>query len=178
MLYETTNISSLFKDNDLNPFVTNFFKDQSQPNFETSSVLELANQIPFFASIQNSSSIYKKLHDISSLDNNWDGYGATPIESASLDNVKLLINRLPTCFPTPEVSPSPNGTVSLDWEIGNAGFSIEIGNTSFSAFFKDDTGIFPFNGAFDVDDVIRLISSRLSSFCPIIQLPHSIIDLP
>lgn len=51
----------------------------------------------------------------------WDGYDAVPItEEAYLEARRLLLSLPITSFiPLPEVTPEPNGTISLEWSKGN-----------------------------------------------------------
>lgn len=46
---------------------------------------------------------------------NWDGYGAEPISSDTLTYARSFIRALPTSLGKPEVSPSADGAIALEW---------------------------------------------------------------
>lgn len=45
----------------------------------------------------------------------WDGYNALPLDSDALLRTIEMILSLPDGFPLPEISPEPDGSISLDW---------------------------------------------------------------
>lgn len=45
----------------------------------------------------------------------WDGNGAHPIDFAAVLQVARFLRALPDRVPLPEISPEPDGSVSLDW---------------------------------------------------------------
>lgn len=66
---------------------------------------------------------------------NWDGYGAEPINLLALWNAEDLIRALPDGFPVPEVAPEPDGSISLDWtESVTRRLSASIGPSNRFAF--------------------------------------------
>ena len=79
------------------------------------------------------------LEQLASMEPNWDGYGALPIDRATFWNSLSALRRLRSMVPSPEIVPNPNGTISFEWstEIGEA--HIEIGRTRF-AFLAKPTG--------------------------------------
>jgi hypothetical protein len=77
---------------------------------------------------------------IASLADNWDGYGANKIAQETAHNTKVALSRLYKFAPIPEMTPNPNGTISLEWE-SNQGFAhLEIGLKSFSFYIKPRYG--------------------------------------
>ena len=59
---------------------------------------------------------------------NWDGYGARPIFKSVRKYVNKFLDALPVDTPTPELSPDPDGEISLEWCYArNKMFSISIG---------------------------------------------------
>jgi hypothetical protein len=46
---------------------------------------------------------------------NWDGEGACALETAAIQNTKRFIRAFPDGLPIPDVSPEPDGSISLDW---------------------------------------------------------------
>lgn len=45
----------------------------------------------------------------------WDGYDAEPVQRRAVEQAKVLIDTLPYGCPLPEVTPDPDGEISLDW---------------------------------------------------------------
>ncbi len=59
---------------------------------------------------------------------NWDGYGARPIDLNSFNEAKRFIRALPTTVPDPEVAVDPDGEISLEWYFEpRKVFSVSIG---------------------------------------------------
>ena len=60
---------------------------------------------------------------------NWDGYGAMPIDHRSYENALHFAMSLPLNIPSPEVDVTPNGKVLFTWSEGKRKiFSVIIGN--------------------------------------------------
>lgn len=58
----------------------------------------------------------------------WDSEGACPLSLPALGNAEDFIRALPDELPFPEVSPEPDGAISLDWIVSRHRlFSISIG---------------------------------------------------
>ena len=49
---------------------------------------------------------------------NWDGYGAEALKKNISKNLKELIDLFPNKVKLPSVTPSPDGTIDLDWDEG------------------------------------------------------------
>ena len=65
----------------------------------------------------------------------WDGYGALPIDPLVVWNAEEFIRALPDNLPVPEVSPEPDGSISFDWiRSRNQIVSVSIGTTNRLAF--------------------------------------------
>lgn len=47
---------------------------------------------------------------------NWDGYGALPIDSRSVEQALRFIQALPTTVPAPDISADPDGEVGFLWQ--------------------------------------------------------------
>ena len=45
----------------------------------------------------------------------WDGYEANPVTLEALEQISLLIQDLPTWAPQPNIVPTPQGEISLEW---------------------------------------------------------------
>lgn len=49
------------------------------------------------------------------LDDDWDGYGATPLSVGAYSEARQFIRALPNSWPMPEVVPEPEGSIALEW---------------------------------------------------------------
>ena len=83
--------------------------------------------------------IIKSIISFRSLENNWDGYGAYPLEVLSAQNAIEILQRLSekTASNINDFFSNPNGTITLVWENqARESVSIEIGNNTFSYYKK------------------------------------------
>lgn len=77
----------------------------------------------------------------------WDGYGARPVDSRAIGQAKLLVDALPWAVPMPSVSADPDGEVSLSWDAASdAVFGVSVrgdGRIAWAGRLADDrtTGI-------------------------------------
>lgn len=71
---------------------------------------------------------------------NWDGYGSLAIRPETKANAIEGIQSVLLEAPVPEVSPSPNGTLSFEWETKGGAAHLEVGQTMFSFYVKPRTG--------------------------------------
>lgn len=49
---------------------------------------------------------------------NWDGYGALPIQEKALLEAERFITVIPAFMPDPEIVPEPSGDIGLQWSFG------------------------------------------------------------
>lgn len=62
---------------------------------------------------------------------NWDGYGALPVDRSTLELAAELIRSLPDRLPTPEFAIEPDGSVSMDWlPTPHRTFTLSVGKTA------------------------------------------------
>ncbi len=62
---------------------------------------------------------------------NWDGYGAQPVDPNSFNEAERFIRALPTTVRKPEVAVDPDGEISLEWYFEpRKVFSVSIGKRS------------------------------------------------
>ena len=74
--------------------------------------------------------------EFAAMKENWDGYGAARIAEAASNNAKSALSRLLGVTPCPDLSPNPNGTISMEWE-GESGYAVlEVGNSRYSFYMK------------------------------------------
>lgn len=48
----------------------------------------------------------------------WDGYGAAPLSSDVLTEIRTLLEFLPSPLPAPDIVPEPTGAIGLEWRRG------------------------------------------------------------
>lgn len=77
-----------------------------------------------------------KLNKISKLEDDWDLFGANVVSVECVKNVSVIINDLYQDIPSPDIYPNPNGTITLDWEVGEQLLSIEVGDTNYSSYWE------------------------------------------
>lgn len=92
---------------------------------------------PAFSEVRKD--VIDKIIAFKSLNENWDGYGAFPLEvksaSSAIQFILLLNDRIVEKIS--DVSPTPNGTVSLVWENDvNERLALEVGNNTLSYYVK------------------------------------------
>ncbi len=59
---------------------------------------------------------------------NWDGYGAQPMDPDSFNEAVRFVRALPTTIPDPDVSVDPDGEISIEWHLEpRRVFSVSIG---------------------------------------------------
>lgn len=71
---------------------------------------------------------------------NWDGYGALAITKEIKGNALSMLARFETTVAAPEVTPNPNGTISLVWETSKGYGHLEIGRTRYSFYVQPSVG--------------------------------------
>lgn len=106
------------------------------------------NYTDFLTPYSNKQTIYT-LNEINSnilsfacLKNDWDGFGAFPLENKSSVNALSIVSMLNKEI-TNQISdlfPNPHGTLTIEWETSNGLLSLEIGNEEIS-FFKEKLGV-------------------------------------
>ncbi len=69
-------------------------------------------------------SILKRLSELLSLGENWNGYGEKPIQENAVKKAIAVLDTVYQKGPVPEVVPTPDGGVQLEWE--KNGYEIEI----------------------------------------------------
>ena len=80
------------------------------------------------------------IEDFSKFEKAWDGYDALPIHEGVIKSAKYYITSLPDRFPCPELTPDPNGTISMEWETHEGIAHLEIGKTRYSLYIKRHSG--------------------------------------
>lgn len=81
------------------------------------------------------------VHELGTLDEDWDGYGAIKLNEITVRNAINSIDYILNNSPLPEIFPNPNGTISLEWENTNGVAHLEIGKTKYSFYLKPRSGL-------------------------------------
>ena len=142
--------------------------------------------LPSYATSQDATTVFNRLHEwlaardraetlrarsYSELDdtfldcreNDWDGYGALPVETGAYYRARSLMSALLDKFPAPAVGGSPHGSITLEWMTGQRRrVMISIGEDeriAFAAVFGEETvqGVASF-----IRDAPREITALLS----------------
>ncbi|WP_295449041.1 hypothetical protein [uncultured Thiodictyon sp.] len=100
---------------------------------------------------------FSRLADLTRLGPDWDSYGADPIAHACLANVRAVLAALPADTPAPEITPNPNGTLTVDWVAEGYRLSFEIGASRYSACWESAAGV-----QTDEGDILRGIPAFVS----------------
>lgn len=114
------------------------------------------------SSRQHTCNELRKLHQLTK---NWDNYDAEPIAKACVDKAVTLIMALPAAIPEPDITPNPNGTVTLEWEANDRIFSIELGDVEYSAFMEHTDKTDYRQGTFD-GEFHAYVSQSLTAVYP------------
>ena len=109
---------------------------QRPPEFQS----VIATAFPHGAMWAEVSVAKAKIHELGSMPENWDGYGATRISSETQQNAIKAIDVLLRSAPVPDIGPNPNGTISFEWESSQGVGHFEIGKTKFSFYVKTRSG--------------------------------------
>jgi hypothetical protein len=80
------------------------------------------------------------METIGSLAANWDGYGARPISSTVCTNAKRFLAVNPSTMSSPDITPTSNGTLNLEWASGDAEAYLEIGRTRYTGHIQPRYG--------------------------------------
>lgn len=100
---------------------------------------------------------------LSFTERDWDGDGALPISEATKLNALAALNILEASAPAPEITPNPNGTLSLEWETEKGVAYLEIGRTrySFCILPRDGSAILIDGISDDVSSTVGIIVDEL-----------------
>ena len=89
-------------------------------------MLEDCSQSVLISANQSLHALYNLWEECSS--ENWDGYGAKPLDPYSFNEAERFIRALPTTVREPEVAVDPDGEISLEWHLEpRKVFSVSIG---------------------------------------------------
>lgn len=98
---------------------------------------------------------------------NWDGYGAEPVDRAAYERARVFLRALPVTAPDPEISVDPDGEVSFTWQREpRKVFSISVGRSRLVSY----AGVFGPNTTYGdehfVDELPQVVKSNLARLFP------------
>lgn len=157
--------------NDINNY--QFLEQRQSCSIE--NVQSLDNSISFYlenleqiSGLQISKlSLIENILSFKSLNQNWDGFGAFPLEIKSCANSIALIDRVGENLfcGVKDFWPNPNGTVTFEWKNNNGEkVSAEVGNNNFT-FFTTYNNMEPefFNNLSFNEENIKLLKKAIKS---------------
>ena len=80
-----------------------------------------------------------KLNELANLADNWDGYGGAAISQSTLDHVRKLLGAQVLYgrdLSLPDLMPTSNGTIALEWQEPDGEAIVEIGENDLSGFVR------------------------------------------
>ncbi|HTV46162.1 MAG TPA: hypothetical protein VMF05_12680 [Stellaceae bacterium] len=126
---------------------TLFYSCAAPPTYTVLGSSNVIYWVPTATRLEEAKSIRFSIDQFATLNANWDGYGASPIAEPARENARHFVDMIeatPFGLPAPDVSPTPAGTISFEWEAPHAEAYLEIGNTRYSGFIKFDQEQQPF----------------------------------
>jgi hypothetical protein len=108
--------------------------------------------------------IKRKIHSLTLLEDNWDGYGGLPLLVSISEKTILFVPLLNSIYidSISDIFPNPNGTLTIDWEnIKNEKLSLEIGENTYSFFVKYADKEPEFINGEDITQDIKILAEKL-----------------
>jgi len=83
--------------------------------------------------------VAKRLREFQNLNDNWDGYNSAGISALAVDEAVALLNAhagLGGKLSLPQVYPTTNGTIAMEWQEGDGEAVVEVASTGVSGFVR------------------------------------------
>jgi hypothetical protein len=144
--------SNFYSDRDLHEFLKTFIDNHRSTISESLNFGELQKKASNTLTKQN---LFKEICSFKSLINNWDGYGAIPLEIESAANAIFLISSMRENISgsIENIFPNPNGTLSIMWvNSHDETISLEIGNKTMSYYVATDGNETKFFNNIEIND--------------------------
>jgi hypothetical protein len=113
--------------------------------------------------------------DLALLENDWDGYGACAIDENVIEHTLFIFNQLPNAFlkniNKEDILPTPNGTISIEWNNGFNELLLEIGKNISTYYIQCQGHTAKINNQFNILD-----TKQMQTF--IEELKHYFFDKP
>ena len=111
-------------------------------------------------------SLRQRLTELKSLPAGWDGEGAEPISTVTLQKAQSVGLRLLVGTFPPEITPNAGDTLTFEWESDVGSALLEIGHTTYSFLMKTKSGkrttdMGPLSNTKDIDNLGSLIQRAL-----------------
>ena len=101
-----------------------------------------ASAEPMLADIVVDHEMRERLQLLQSLPENWNGYGELPITRGAVARTAELLAALEPMHSTPDIVPTPDGGVQIEWSGGDCDLEVEVQAVgSISASFVGEDGI-------------------------------------
>lgn len=102
--------------------------------------------------------LIKKIIELTNLKENWDGYGALPLDTNIATKLIYISSSFPSdFFDNADIYPNPHATLSIEWENKNNKLSLELGIDTMSYYAKDDSSVsFYDKRKYNLDSYIKL----------------------
>lgn len=83
--------------------------------------------------------LLRKISELGDLEEDWDSYGAQPIDPrCAVTAAEIILNLMDSEMPAPSIVPTTGGGVQLEWHRAGADLEIEIQSpTKVEVFFED-----------------------------------------
>lgn len=85
-------------------------------------------------------SAHHQIEALSKLEENWDGYGGLPTTRESRVYARRFLAHASPAILNPEITPSSNGTIGLEWQSNHGEAYLEIGRTRYSGHIQPKHG--------------------------------------
>ncbi|QDS91890.1 hypothetical protein FF011L_06260 [Roseimaritima multifibrata] len=95
----------------------------------------------------------RRLDEIQAMDENWDGQGASAVNSDCISYAKMFCRRS-VSYPVPKANPTSDGGVQLEWHVDDRSLEIEfdIANGQPVYICWDRNGAEPVEGEITIED--------------------------
>lgn len=105
---------------------------------------------------------FDRLKEISEFKENWNGYGAEPIDKDLIDECKIIVNQVSVY---PEIFPTANKSIQLEYDSDEAYIEIEIFSDRYTLFCEvnnkcADTELYSRSQAIDWWNVLTAMDKR------------------
>lgn len=88
--------------------------------------------------MENKNLCYNKIHEISMLPNNWDGYNSSNVDKIVCDNasyfIQIIDDKIISTLSSDDITPTPYGTITFDFINDRSMVSVEVGNSKIGFF--------------------------------------------
>jgi len=84
--------------------------------------------------------LLEKISELGDLDEDWDSYGARPIDPrCAMTAAEIILNLMDSETPAPAIVPTSGGGIQMEWHRAGADLEIEIQSpTKVEVFFEDE----------------------------------------